>query len=834
MSGGVADAMADTIGRPERGFRPPVAALRPAIVGLIAMLALVTSLPNLIYFVLPIYGGYGFVTDYEHRVAFVNPDATRAGLRVGDRVDYAATPSGARYVIPNFRLPPVGERTTFRFVRDGVARDVTLHASQPSTAWGRDGVLGEYLLKRAASLVLILAAVALVLIRPTGLTSAFFLYAVGSTHANPLFWSFLPVPGFFAVQAVYELLNAAGTTAFLLLALRLRCDPAPGWRAVLDCAAPAIFAVSVLIALAGNVEGELVLGPAGALLLNAEDVLAACILTVAIAVLLDTSRCGGRGVPHAMRWTALGLALAGAGDVLALVVNSSWSVWSLPPVVYESGWVFSIVVSLVTAYLIVRYRIVDVRSVAVRSVAYGMLATSTVAAFAAVNLAFAKQWAQTAFVIPLEIVIAVLLGYRLSGLADVATALSMADADATAAILHGRRAEQREIFAKALGRAERTRRRGIIAEVRARAAFGAWVAGEDAECERATDALARLIGSSRARGLGVFLRAVRGDADLAAPAASDLHEWVACAHLMACANADDARVAAEHAFGAIAAADASGTPYLGILARVAAAEFDPASRDGLYAAAAVSARAIGSASLEEALRGLQRNETPAAIEPLVTRLRKPRAANPLLEVNFLTASVRSMGADVKLRDAEKALLFGIAHRASPVPAATLIDALWPDSDGDAAQNAFRVCLHRVRRALGDPHSIQRVGRSYQLKTGAVIDLRSLPELARSANPAAPLTQNDRATLLDGYARIGATRAQRAGAGAWFDPYAVELRLREHNYRLRLAYDALSRRDLELAITLSATMLTDEPHDEDTRTLVDRVRLAGGDRQLPVP
>jgi len=40
-----------------------------------------------------------------------------------------------------------------------------------------------------------------------------------------------------------------------------------------------------------------------------------------------------------------------------------------------------------------------------------------------------------------------------------------------------------------------------------------------------------------------------------------------------------------------------------------------------------------------------------------------------------------------------------------VPEQKLIDALWPDEEGDAAEHALTVALHRLRRLLGDSHAI---------------------------------------------------------------------------------------------------------------------------------
>ena len=42
----------------------------------------------------------------------------------------------------------------------------------------------------------------------------------------------------------------------------------------------------------------------------------------------------------------------------------------------------------------------------------------------------------------------------------------------------------------------------------------------------------------------------------------------------------------------------------------------------------------------------------------------------------------------------------VAHGSAPVPQDVLIDALWPDAEGDAARNALDNALHRLRKWLG--------------------------------------------------------------------------------------------------------------------------------------
>jgi DNA-binding SARP family transcriptional activator len=47
----------------------------------------------------------------------------------------------------------------------------------------------------------------------------------------------------------------------------------------------------------------------------------------------------------------------------------------------------------------------------------------------------------------------------------------------------------------------------------------------------------------------------------------------------------------------------------------------------------------------------------------------------------------------------------VAYGGSNVPEEKLIDAVWPDEEGDAGHSAITVAIHRLRKLLGDPAAI---------------------------------------------------------------------------------------------------------------------------------
>ncbi len=85
----------------------------------------------------------------------------------------------------------------------------------------------------------------------------------------------------------------------------------------------------------------------------------------------------------------------------------------------------------------------------------------------------------------------------------------------------------------------------------------------------------------------------------------------------------------------------------------------------------------------------------------------------------------------------------IAFGADRVPVARLCDALWPELDGDAARQAFKVALHRLRRMLGAAGVIQIHNDLASLDPGLVwVDALALNAwLARSASPEGALRRD---------------------------------------------------------------------------------------------
>src|SRR6266853_4766853 len=68
----------------------------------------------------------------------------------------------------------------------------------------------------------------------------------------------------------------------------------------------------------------------------------------------------------------------------------------------------------------------------------------------------------------------------------------------------------------------------------------------------------------------------------------------------------------------------------------------------------------------------------------------------------------------RLRKPQELLQALVAFGGTEVSAGVLIDALWPDSEGDAAYHALESTLYRLRQLLGAPDAVRMAGSKISL------------------------------------------------------------------------------------------------------------------------
>ncbi|MGA8575040.1 MAG: hypothetical protein WB609_05035 [Candidatus Cybelea sp.] len=723
--------------------------------------------------------------------------ARAAGISRGDSIDYSLMPVAARYGSPNdgLRAPPAGKTVSYVVEHHGRKHIVALAAVGNDfivSKWGRDEVWGNVLILlvfvavNAIFLVLVLLGSALAVVRPSGLAAAFLLFVAQYGTISPTYYSFLSPRGYAAIMVVSDLLAGLGAIGFLGLALYLDPKRRPRSHSVIVAGAVLLAVVVAPVAISDVFELMVGARPAWPLAGWASFLAMWFCYVAGIALLVQLA--ASTTAPRIVRLLAGLLAAIGAitifnGTMFAL--NDPWYSANLPtaamnrslmldrwrPPIWWADLYFPtsllrILGSLLVFYLIVRSKIVDAGPVLSRMLAYVIVVLLVVALFGSADVALAQLFSGYALLVPIEIFAALAIGYWVSGLRDVAGCLSLANVDAWSSWAKGYPHDERDALAHALRLAERTRRQGFVAEVRAQMAFSSWRNGDDAEFERNVDALTRLLGTRNMRGLRGFALAATSDGQPRVIEA-DLPEWKARAALLRCARTNDAPCAQQHATDALASADRAGVASLQVLASVAVAETRSDLRDVSLERAHAIARDAGWPALSKSILALRANARDIGILQsfVEVRLRKSRPARPMFEVSFFNAELCQNGVSLPLAEKELELLLAVASSQSGLSDANLIDDLWPDSDGDAARNAFRVCLHRLRKKSGDARIVARVGKGYVLHPWADVDLWRFQSLVATCR-----ASGGREGALELHALCDALRAgegRRATLGDWF-------------------------------------------------------------------
>ena len=150
-------------------------ALRTLAVLFLAAVVLTYALPDIRRVWQPV-GNFGFVTDADNFVTGVDPDspADRAGVRVGDQLDTAATNRQYRFIIltPGASTSLPGQRVVVA-IRHGATERYISMVSEPETM----GIAKQALIlgREFALLFFVGIGAALVLLRPSITTWAFYI-----------------------------------------------------------------------------------------------------------------------------------------------------------------------------------------------------------------------------------------------------------------------------------------------------------------------------------------------------------------------------------------------------------------------------------------------------------------------------------------------------------------------------------------------------------------------------------------------------------------------------------------------------------------------------------
>jgi DNA-binding SARP family transcriptional activator len=414
-----------------------------------------------------------------------------------------------------------------------------------------------------------------------------------------------------------------------------------------------------------------------------------------------------------------------------------------------------------------------------------------------------------------------------SGLHLVAGAVHLITAADIARLRGERETECREIddarkLAAAVGL------RNYAARCTAEGAIGAWLAGEDDLVSRLSADLDEQVERNGVFALG-FLTAMLRSRERE-PRAPDLMIYVCFGHLISAANAGEGAARQRSLAAAHEVAERFSAPYTIVLTSLALAMGAQAQeRERLFVRAREVAALIDDApALVAAVDDAAGGGAGGLLAPFLGRYRNDQPASGVLasaRVRFADGRVLHHGAEVKLGRVPEAVLFALAEDPRGLAVATLLERFWGDVDADAARNALKVTLWRLRKALG--HVTIRAGDGVRL-TGVTVDMWDAQSAYRSALDSGDPVRRE-ALLHEALALWEGERPAFFAQWEWFDPIARRIDERCAEIAALLARIALETGRPEDARRLGEKIAAYDPLDEVGAEIVVRAHLARGDR-----
>ncbi len=375
-------------------------ALRIFTVAGLALFFCVLNLPDLVRTIGYPNGDIGFRTDGTIATV-VAPElpASRAGVREGDRLDLSRlTPAGRSAVIGGY-LPSPGDRAAIGFWHEGKFHRATLVAVAEATK------PAFIIIREIVFFIPMLIGVFLVLLRPSPITWGFFLFSLTAGGSPPNSVSTSRFSSDWNAEAALSLifitigavLPKIGLVLFAFSLARRALSPWI-WAALGLTFFLGVIEVVPQLAhpeLAGN-------GSWPALAAFCEIAAAAIALSGLIyAYMHVTLRLRQR-----LHWIAAGFILWLIVDVIDALLWPAYESYALHTAIDASQIIFPLTVT----YAIFRERVIDINFVVSRTLAYGLLTTAIVGVFALLDL-FLSRTMEARFSLPVDIVVALVLGF---------------------------------------------------------------------------------------------------------------------------------------------------------------------------------------------------------------------------------------------------------------------------------------------------------------------------------------------------------------------------------------------------------------------------------------
>jgi hypothetical protein len=329
--------------------------------------------------------------------------ASRAGVRAGDRL----VAHGNYEIQSRLRSAYAGERETLTFERGGVTRTVTLTAvpDRSFSIWRRIGGVLAYV---PATLFLVVA-VLLVFLRPSVMSWAFYLFAVGYFGTGPAFmyWSHVLSPSAF-LGLSFVLSTVFGPWSVLPLlpfVLRFPNGDVLGWRRRID---PFVWVFLVLSYVVYVVEWRMYFVTES---IPVWDIIPSAIIPLGgflLAGLIVAKNVAMATPADRQRWGFLAI-----GTIASFVAYAIYYVPGVPFVVGQVVGFAVVLMPICIGYAVFRLRVLDVNFVLNRALVYGLMSLGVIALVSILDWLLSRVIAIERLAIGFELLAAIGIGFLL-------------------------------------------------------------------------------------------------------------------------------------------------------------------------------------------------------------------------------------------------------------------------------------------------------------------------------------------------------------------------------------------------------------------------------------
>ena len=357
-------------------------------------------------------GTPGFKVGHGNLVVAVDAGspAERAGIRVGDRIDLAATPLHSRMLIVNANFQNLHPLQRFPVVvQSGNRRFTATISSEPESGADTATVLP----RMAFALILLAAGIALLLLRPSRATWGFFVFSAFNPSAtiNTVIWYGPPAYQIAMTIGSSTAFSMASQLGALVFALYLLVKPPVAeWRRITE-ALGYVVAIAILTLSSWEIVSAVEHGTSLGVAANLVSLLATGLSIVPPLLLLITYASSDASARERIRWVIFAFTV-NAFVFGVMFFTSEVATVTIPYWLWGTlGGIDAFTVAFTVLYAVLKHHIIDINVAISRALVYTILSAMAVGAFALVDLFFSRALSAHSAGLMVDIGLALVLGF---------------------------------------------------------------------------------------------------------------------------------------------------------------------------------------------------------------------------------------------------------------------------------------------------------------------------------------------------------------------------------------------------------------------------------------